>query len=52
MKKEINAQGNIHQSRESRYQTYIGAHGIAAAKLCVSKNVLDKINDLTRLGRC
>lgn len=31
--------------------TYTGAHGIAAAKLLVSKNVFDRINDLTRLGR-
>lgn len=30
----------------------MGAQGIAAAKLCVSKNVLDNINDLTLLGRC
>ena len=33
-------------------KTYIGAQGIAAAKLHVSKNVFDRIKDLTRLGRC
>ena len=32
--------------------TCTGAHGIAAAKLCVSKNMFDNINDLTCLGRC
>jgi hypothetical protein len=32
--------------------TYTGAHGMADAKLRVSKKVFDSINDLTRLGRC
>lgn len=31
---------------------YIGDHGIAAEKLLVSRNELDNIKDLTRLGRC
>ena len=32
--------------------TCTGAHSIAAAKLCVSNNMFDNINDLTCLGRC
>lgn len=32
--------------------TYKGAHGMAAEKLLVSKNVFESINDLTRRGRC
>jgi len=30
----------------------MGAHGIAAEKLRVSKNVFDRTNDRTLLGRC
>lgn len=36
----------------SMMTTYTGAHGMADAKLRVSKKVFDSINDLTRLGRC
>lgn len=33
-------------------EKYMGAHGIAAEKLRVSKNVFDRTKDRTLLGRC
>jgi hypothetical protein len=32
--------------------TYTGDHGMAAANLCVSRKVFDRIKDFTLLGRC
>lgn len=34
------------------HNTYMGAHGIAAENLLVSKNALESTRDLTRRGRC
>jgi hypothetical protein len=44
--------GNAIVNISNMMTTYTGAQGMAAAKLRVSRNVFDSINDLTRLGRC
>ena len=52
MMEKFNAVKKKEIKKGNMMTTYTGAHGMADAKLRVSKKVFDSINDFTRLGRC